>query len=49
LHLHSNSIKYRVNRAIERRGRPINDDRLDIEIALLLCHWYGNAVLAPAT
>ena len=45
LHLHSNSVKYRVHRAIERRGRPINDDRLDIEIALLLCHWYGNAVL----
>src|SRR4051812_30428424 len=49
LHLHSNSVKYRVNRAIERRGRPIDDDRLDVEIALLLCHWYGNAVLAPAT
>ena len=45
LHLHSNSVKYRVHRAIERRGRPINDGRLDIEIALLLCHWYGNAVL----
>ena len=45
LHLHSNSVKYRVHRAIERRGRPINGDRLDIEIALLLCHWYGNAVL----
>ena len=45
LHLHSNSVKYRVQRAIERRGRSISDDRLDIEIALLLCHWYGNAVL----
>ena len=45
LHLHFNSVKYRVQRAIERRGRPISDDRLDIEIALLLCHWYGNAVL----
>ena len=45
LHLHFNSVKYRVQRATERRGRPIGDDRLDIEIALLLCHWYGNAVL----
>ena len=46
LHLHTNSIKYRVQRAIDRRGRPISDGRLDVEIALLLCHWYGNAVLA---
>ena len=45
LHLHSNSVKYRVHRAIERRGRPISDGRLDVEVALLLCHWYGSAVL----
>ena len=45
LHLHSNSVKYRVQRAIDRRGRPISDGRLDIELALLLCHWYGGAVL----
>src|SRR5579875_114459 len=45
LHLHFNSIKYRVQRAIERRGRPITDDRLDVEAALLLCHRLGTAVL----
>lgn len=45
LHLHSNSVKYRVQRAIERRGRPIGDDRLDVEIALLICQWFGRAVL----
>ena len=45
LHLHANSVKYRVQRAIDRRGRPITDGRLDVEVALLLCHWYGNAVL----
>jgi hypothetical protein len=45
LHLHSNSVKYRVHRAIERRGRPIADDRLDVEVALLLCHWYGATVI----
>ena len=49
LHLHSNSVKYRVHRAIERRGRPISDGRLDVEVALLLCHWYGGAVLTFAT
>lgn len=47
LHFHVNTVKYRVQRAIERRGRPITDDRLDIEIALLLCQWYGTSVLSP--
>jgi DNA-binding PucR family transcriptional regulator len=46
LHLHANSVKYRVRRAIERRGRPIRDGRLEVELALLVCHWYGNAVLS---
>ncbi|WP_063057613.1 PucR family transcriptional regulator [Nocardia sienata] len=41
LNLHSNSVKYRVGRAIARRGRPIGADRLDVELALLVCHWYG--------
>ena len=31
-----------------RRGRPITTDRLDVKLALLLCHWYGNAVLQPS-
>jgi DNA-binding PucR family transcriptional regulator len=39
-------VKYRVHRAVERRGGPItDDDRLDVEVALLLCHWFGTAVL----
>lgn len=46
MHLHHNSVKYRVQRAIERRGRPITDDRLDVEVALLLCEWFGSAVLS---
>jgi hypothetical protein len=45
LHLHTNSVKYRVHRAVERRGRPIGDDRLDVEVALMLCEWFGAAVL----
>ncbi|MEB3064478.1 PucR family transcriptional regulator [[Mycobacterium] zoologicum] len=47
LHFHVNTMKYRIQRAIERRGRPIAEDRLDVEIALLLCQWYGEAVLTP--
>jgi DNA-binding PucR family transcriptional regulator len=46
LHLHINTVKYRVNSAVKRRGRPITDDRLDVEVALLLCHWLGTAVLS---
>jgi DNA-binding PucR family transcriptional regulator len=45
LHLHVNSVKYRVQRALERRGKAISDDRLDVEVALLLCHWFDTAVL----
>jgi DNA-binding PucR family transcriptional regulator len=45
LHLHFNSVRYRVQRAEERRGRPIGTDRLDVEIALLLCNWFDAAVL----
>jgi DNA-binding PucR family transcriptional regulator len=45
LTLHFNTVKYRVGRALARRGRPIADDRFDIELALLLCHWYGDALL----
>ena len=44
LNLHSNTVKYRVGRAVARRGREIGADRLDVELALLLCHWYGSAV-----
>ena len=45
LHLHFNTVRYRVRRAVERRGREIDDDRLDVEVALLLCHRLGAAVL----
>jgi DNA-binding PucR family transcriptional regulator len=45
LNLHFNSVKYRVARAVARRGREIGSDRLDVELALLACHWYGPAVL----
>ncbi|MFE7796845.1 PucR family transcriptional regulator [Nocardia sp. NPDC057440] len=49
LDLHSNTVKYRVGRAVSRRGRPITEDRLDVELALLVCQWYGSPVLRPDT
>ena len=45
LNLHFNSVKYRVGREVARRGRAIDGDRLDVELALLVCHWYGAGVL----
>lgn len=35
-----------LEQAVTRRGRPI-DDRVDVELALLACQWYGSAVLRP--
>jgi hypothetical protein len=49
LNMHFNSVKYRVGRAVVRRGREIGGDRLEVELALLACHWYGTAVLTPKT
>lgn len=45
LMLHPNTVRYRVNRAIERRGRPVTADRLDVELALLACQQFKQAVL----
>lgn len=44
--LHKNSIKYRVERALEQRGRPLTDDRIDVELALVACRWLGSRVLS---
>jgi DNA-binding PucR family transcriptional regulator len=45
LDLHFNTVKYRIGRAVARRGSRIEHDRLDVELALLACQWYGTAVL----
>jgi DNA-binding PucR family transcriptional regulator len=47
LTLHFNTVRYRVGRAIARRGGAIDEDRLDVEVALLLCQWFSTAVLQP--
>ncbi|WP_157647121.1 PucR family transcriptional regulator [Actinomycetospora chiangmaiensis] len=41
LGVHPSTVKYRVRRAKEVRGRPVGDDRLDVELALLACAWLG--------
>lgn len=45
VHLHKNTVKYRVDKAIQLRGRPVEDDRFDVELALAACRWLGSAVL----
>ncbi|MGW5432953.1 PucR family transcriptional regulator [Streptomyces sp. NPDC004059] len=48
LHLHKNTVKYRVAKAVEQRGRPLDEDQLDLQLALIACHWLGQAVLPAA-
>ena len=45
LHLHRNTIQYRLGKAERARGRPLDDDRLALEVALLACRVIGPAVL----
>lgn len=45
LKLTFNELRSRVQRAVARRGRPI-DDPVDVELALLVCESYGSAVLS---
>ncbi|MFI7586346.1 PucR family transcriptional regulator [Spongisporangium articulatum] len=45
LHVHKNTVKYRVDKAVALRGRPLEDDRLDLELALRGSRWLGRAVL----
>lgn len=47
LTMHKNSVKYRVAKAQEERGRPIDEDRLDVELALNACRWLGPSMLIP--
>jgi DNA-binding PucR family transcriptional regulator len=46
LHVHKNTVQYRVGKAEEIRGRPLEDGRIDVEVALLACRLLGSTVLA---
>jgi DNA-binding PucR family transcriptional regulator len=45
LMLHRNTVKYRVGRAVELRGRDLQEDRLDVELALEVVRLLGDVVL----
>jgi DNA-binding PucR family transcriptional regulator len=46
--LHKNSVQYRVRKAEEALGAPIQDRRAEVELALRACKFLGHAVLKPA-
>ncbi|GAA5160096.1 helix-turn-helix domain-containing protein [Pseudonocardia eucalypti] len=48
LHLHKNTVHYRVRKAEEIRGRPLSEGRLDVEVALVACRQLGSRVLSQA-
>jgi DNA-binding PucR family transcriptional regulator len=48
LTLHKNTVRYRIGKAEESLGRPVGEDRLHIELALLAAQWLGATVLRPA-
>ncbi len=43
--LHRNTVKYRIGRAVELRGRSLEDDRLDVEVALEAMRLLGDGLL----
>jgi hypothetical protein len=47
LHLHKNTVQYRVRKAQDSLAQPLETHRLQIEMALQACHWLGSAVLTP--
>jgi DNA-binding PucR family transcriptional regulator len=46
--MHKNTVQYRIRKAQENLGRPVGDNRHDVELALQASHWLGASVLQPA-
>lgn len=46
--LHRNTVKYRLGKAEKIRGRALETDRLDLELALQVCRFLGSNVLDRA-
>jgi DNA-binding PucR family transcriptional regulator len=45
--LHKNTVQYRIRKAEESLGRPVSENRRDVELALQAGYWLGLAVLRP--
>jgi DNA-binding PucR family transcriptional regulator len=48
LTLHKNTVQYRIRKAEESLGRPVGDNRDDVELALRASQWLGSSVLQRA-
>jgi DNA-binding PucR family transcriptional regulator len=48
LMLHKNTVQYRIRKAQESLGRPVGDNRHDVELALQAGRWLGSSVLQRA-
>jgi DNA-binding PucR family transcriptional regulator len=48
LMMHKNTVQYRIRKAEESLGRPVGDNRQDVELALQASHWLGSSVLQTA-
>jgi hypothetical protein len=46
--LHKNTVQYRIRKAEESLGRPVGENRHDVELGLRASHWLGSSVLQPA-
>jgi PucR C-terminal helix-turn-helix domain/GGDEF-like domain len=47
LMLHKNTVQYRIRKAEESLGRPVSENRHDVELALQATHWLGSSILQP--
>jgi hypothetical protein len=43
--LHKNTVQYRIRKAEQSLGRPVGENRHDVELALRASHWLGSSVL----
>jgi DNA-binding PucR family transcriptional regulator len=43
--LHKNTVQYRIRKAEESLGRPVSENRHDVELALRASQWLGSSVL----
>ena len=48
MNLHRNTVRYRVAKALEHAATAIRTNRVDLAVALNVCHFLGPAVLAVA-
>jgi hypothetical protein len=46
--LHKNTVQYRVRKALESLGQPLDGYRNEVELALQASHWLGPSVLQPS-